>query len=93
MSKFNKKHIIATNQKIYHPVINMPNMLTFDESGHADIVTASAGNATEYRYYVRDYLGSTRAVLAEDGYLYYGPNSKIEDFDNSTYLPAIEITP
>ena len=46
----------------------------YHDSGHADIVTASVGNTTEYRYYVRDYLGSTRAVLAEDGTLLQDAN-------------------
>ena len=46
----------------------------YHESGHADILTSASGDTTIYRYYVRDYLGSTRAVLAEDGTLLQDAN-------------------
>ena len=41
---------------------------------HRLILTSASGDSTVYRYYERDYLGSTRAVLAEDGTLLQDAN-------------------
>ena len=37
----------------------------YHDAGHTDLNTTSG--ALTHRYYVRDYLGSTRAVVDEDG--------------------------